>query len=101
MKSVDPSASFSVAMPPGNGVEVGVGVGVDVAIGLGVDVSVGVNVRVGVEVAVAKKLDTSETPQDKLAIANADTETNKYCNPLFFPIIDSSLSPSLKQKTSR
>ena len=76
-------------MPPGKGVEVGVCVAVEVDVGLGVNVLVGVNVREGVEVAVAKRLDISETPQDKLTIAKADPKTNKYRNLFFFPMLDS------------
>ena len=94
MNNVDPSDSSCVAMPVGSGVEVGVRVGVDVAVGLGVKVDVGVKVLVGVGVSVAKRLGKSETPQDKLATAKADTKTNKYSNPLFFLIEDSSLFPS-------
>jgi len=66
-----------VAIPLGNGVEVGVLVGVDVAVGLGVTVDVGVKVCVTVGVEVAKRLDTSETPQDRPAIARVEMKTNK------------------------
>jgi len=49
---------------------------------------------------VAKRLETSETPHDRLAAAKADTENSTYSSPLFFLIISSSVL-RLSKQTSR
>jgi hypothetical protein len=76
-------------MPVGSGVGVGVRVGELVGVGLGVKVGVGVKVVVGVGVSVANRFETSDTPQDRLATANMDTNASKDTRPLLRFIISS------------